>query len=203
MDLAVLAEEDLMFVPVIYGSVRSARQGIRGARFVVRALERRGHDSPLVDPLEYRLPLLDRMYKEYEEGQAPELLQRLAAMYARADAFVFVCGEYNHGVPPALKNQIDHFLETWFWRPAGIACYSAGPFGGVRAAVQLRTILGEVGLITVPSMFAMPGVGRAFDEEGSPSDDAWERRIGKFLDELEWYAEALKAQRESKGVPYS
>jgi hypothetical protein len=32
---------------------------------------------------------------------------------------------------------------------------------------------------------------------------AWERRAGKFLDEIEWYAEALAAQRERRGVPYS
>ena len=192
-----------MFIPVIYGSVRSHRQGIRGARFVVRAIEQRGHEASLVDPLEYPLPLLDKMYKEYDLGEAPEVLRKLAAIFGKADAFVFVTGEYNHGVPPAMKNTIDHFMETWFWRPAGIACYSAGSFGGVRAAIQLRAILGEVGLVTVPSIFPMPKVAQSFDEEGNPSDEAWDRRIGKFLDELLWYAEALKTQRDTKGLPYS
>jgi NAD(P)H-dependent FMN reductase len=190
-------------IPVVYGSVRSERKGIRGARFIVRILRARGHDVELIDPLEYPLPLLDRMYKEYEPGQAPEVLGRLAGQYRAADAFVFVSGEYNHGIPPAMKNQIDHFLETWFWRPAGIACYSAGSFGGVRAAVQLRAVLGEVGLVTVPSIFPMPKVGDAFREDGTTQDDSWSKRIGKFLDELEWYAEALAVQRERKGVPYS
>jgi NAD(P)H-dependent FMN reductase len=192
-----------MKIPVIYGSVRRHRQGIRGARFVVRALERRGHEAPLIDPLEYPLPLLDLMYKEYEKGDAPEVLESLARIYRAADAFVFVTGEYNHGIPPAMKNQIDHFLETWFWRPAGIACYSAGPFGGVRAAMQMRAVLGEVGLVTIPSILAMSRVGQSFAEDGKPADEAWEKRSGKFLDEIEWYAEALAVQREKKGVPYS
>jgi NAD(P)H-dependent FMN reductase len=192
-----------MRIPVVYGSARRYRQGIRSARFVIRMLEGRGHEAPLIDPLEYPLPLLDLMYKEYQQGQAPKVLESLAGIYRAADAFVFVTGEYNHGIPPAMKNQIDHFLETWFWRPAGIACYSAGPFGGVRAAMQMRCVLGEVGLVTVPSLFAMPRVGQSFAEDGTPQDNVWERRIAKFLDELEWYAEALAAQREKRGVPYS
>jgi NAD(P)H-dependent FMN reductase len=192
-----------MKIPVIYGSVRRARQGIHAARFVVRMLQGRGHDVPLIDPVEYPLPLLDLMYKEYEKDGAPKVLESLARIYRAADAFVFVTGEYNHGIPPAMKNQIDHFLETWFWRPAGIACYSAGSFGGVRAAMQMRCVLGEVGLVTIPSLLAMPKVGESFAEDGTPADPAWERRAGKFLDEIEWYAEALAAQRERRGVPYS
>jgi len=186
----------------IYGSVRSARQGIKGARFVVRKLEERGHRVTLVDPLEHRLPLLDKMYKEYEPGEAPGPMEKLAALYREADGFVVVCGEYNHSVPPALSNLLDHFMSEYFWRPAGIACYSAGPFGGVRAAVQLRALLGEIGLITIPSIFPMSRVGKSFDEDGNALDEAYDDRVGKFLDELEWYAEALAARRQ-RGTPYS
>ncbi len=185
---------------VIYGSVRSARQGIRAARFLVRKLEQRGHDVTLVDPLEHRLPLLDKMYKEYEPGEAPEPMETLASLYRQADGFVVVTGEYNHSVPPALTNLLDHFMKEYFWRPAGIACYSAGPFGGVRAAIQLRALLGEVGMVTVPSIFPMSRVGKSFDEDGAAIDEAYDERVGKFLDELEWYAEALAARRE-RGTP--
>ncbi len=48
---------------IIFGSVRSDRQGIKAAKFVQRQLAERGHSVTLVDPMEYRLPLLDRMYK--------------------------------------------------------------------------------------------------------------------------------------------
>ena len=63
---------------VIAGSVRSDRRGIRAAWFVERSLAARGHDVTLVDPLDVELPLLDRMYKEYPTGEAPEVLERLA-----------------------------------------------------------------------------------------------------------------------------
>src|SRR5687768_12045752 len=96
-------------IVVIYGSVRSGRRGIKAARFVERQLSERGHEVTLVDPLEHPLPLLDKMYKEYPKGSAPENLERLATLYRAADAFVIVTGEYNHSVPPALSNLLDHF----------------------------------------------------------------------------------------------
>jgi NAD(P)H-dependent FMN reductase len=186
---------------LIYGSVRSDRKGIRAARFVERALAARGHSVTFVDPLETRLPLLDRMYKEYPKGSAPEPLERLAVLYRAADGFVIVTGEYNHGVPPALVNLLDHFLEEYFWRPSAIVSYSAGMFGGVRAAVVLREMVAEMGMPSISSTLPVPKVQQAFDEEGHPSDPAWERRFGRFASELEWYAEAFRAQR-SKGTPY-
>jgi NAD(P)H-dependent FMN reductase len=155
----------------------------------------------LIDPKEEPLPLLDRMYKEYASGQAPEVLERLAGRIRAADAFIVVSGEYNHSIPPALSNLLDHFLEEYFWRPSGIVCYSAGAFGGVRAAMQLRAMLGELGMPSIPSIFPIPKVQDAFDDDGTPRDPAYPRRIGRFLDELEWYARAMQAARRG-GVPY-
>lgn len=180
---------------VVYGSVRSTRVGIRAARFVVSECRARGHDVTLIDPLEYRLPLLDKMYKEYPKGEAPQTLERLAARIVPADAVVVVSGEYNHSIPPALTNLLDHFLEEWFWKPSAIVCYSAGPYGGVRAAMQLRMILGEIGTVSIPSIFPVPVVQEALAEDGTPADAKMRERMKKFLDELEWYAEALRTQR--------
>jgi NAD(P)H-dependent FMN reductase len=182
-------------VIVLYGSVRTDRQGIRAARFVVNECRTRGHNVTLVDPLEYRLPLLDKMYKEYPKGQAPEMLERIAALIVPADAIVVVSGEYNHSIPPALANLLDHFLEEWFWKPSAIVCYSAGSFGGVRAAMQLRAMLAELGMSSIPSIFPVPKVQAAFSEDGTPVDPGMRGRAKKFFDELEWYACALRDAR--------
>ncbi len=190
-----------LLTPVILGSVRSDRKGIRAARFIVRRLEERGYEAPLVDPAELKLPLLDRMYKEYPKGEAPETLERLADLYRRADAFVLVSAEYNQSIPPALSNTLDHFLEEYFWRPSAIVCYSAGRYGGVRAAVQLRTMLGELGMPSIPTYLAIPEIGKTLDPEGQPQQPWLEKTAGRFIDELTWYAEALKRQR-AEGTPY-
>jgi NAD(P)H-dependent FMN reductase len=188
-------------IVAILGSVRSERQGIRVARYVERQLSARGHTVTLVDPLEVQLPLLDRMYKEHPKGSAPPSLERLAALFRAADAFVIVSAEYNHSIPPALSNLLDHFLEEYFWRPSAIVCYSAGPFGGVRAAMQLRAMLCELGMPSISSLLPVPRVQAALDVDGNPLDEALGRRFNRFAAELEWYAEALRARR-ADGVPY-
>ncbi len=190
-----------LVVPVILGSVRRDRQGIRVARFLVRALEERGHEAHLVDPCEIDLPILDRMYKEHAKGEAPAVLERLATLYRRADAFLVVSAEYNHSIPPALSNLLDHFLEEYFWRPSAIACYSGGRFGGVRAAMQLRAMLCELGTPSIPSLLPFPEVGRLLDAEGRAEAPWIAKAAGRFLDELTWYAEALARQRQG-GTPY-
>ena len=186
---------------VLYGSVRVARQGIKAARFLEAACRSRGHRATLVDPLEVGLPLLYRMYKKYAPGEAPPALRQLAGQILGADGFIVVSGEFNHSIPPALSNLLCHFLKEWSWRPSAIACYSVGSFGGVRAAIQLRAMLGELGTPSIPSIFAVPKVHEAFDDDGPPRDPAWNGRVARFLDELEWYAAALREARKG-GTPY-
>jgi NAD(P)H-dependent FMN reductase len=186
---------------ILYGSVRTERQGIRVAHFIDSQIRDRGHSTTLIDPMVYRLPLLDRMYKEYK-GNAPAPLEELAGLYRKADGFVIVSGEYNHGIPPALKNLLDHFLEEYFWRPSAIVCYSAGNFGGVRAAMQLRMTLSELGMPSIPSILPFGRVGSAFSEEGVPQDPSTSAAAtARFLNEFEWYARAFQAER-AKGTPY-
>ena len=182
---------------VFYGSVRSARQGIKAARFIVTQCENRGHEVTLIDPLEYDLPLLDKMYKEYEAGQAPRTLQRMAKAIVPADAYIVVTGEYNHTVPPALANLMDHFLEEYFWKPSAIVSYSAGSFGGVRASMTLRAMLAEMGTSSIPSVLPIPKVQDAFTDDGKPHDEGYLKRADKFLTELEWYANAMRQARDT------
>lgn len=191
-----------LLFPVILGSVRRDREGIKAARYIIGKLAARDHEPVLVDPCDKELPLLDRMYKEFPKGEAPPVLEELADLFRRADGFVIVSAEYNQSVPPALKNLLDHFLEEYFWRPSAIMSYSAGRFGGVRAAVALRTILAELGMPSVPSVLAIPTIGRALKEDGSPTEEWIDKSADRFIDEFVWYAEALKAQRDAEGTPY-
>jgi NAD(P)H-dependent FMN reductase len=188
-------------IAILLGSVRRDRMGSRAAQLVARELERRRHDVHLVDPLELQLPLLDRMYKEHPAGEAPEHLERLASLYRSVDGFLIVSGEYNHGIPPALKNLLDHFLEEYFWRPSGIVCYSAGAFGGVRAAMQLRMTLAELGMSSVPSVLPIPRIADSITDEGTARQPITEQSMNRFLDEFLWHANALAAAR-AEGVPY-
>ena len=190
---------------VFYGSYRSDRMGIRLAQYVVERLRRRGDDVELIDAKAINLPMLDRMYKEYPKGEAPEPLERLAGKIRDADGFVFITGEYNWGVQPGLKNLTDHFLEEWFWRPAAIVSYSAGRLSGARAASAWHGTLSEMGMVVVSSTIAVGPIGQTLSAEGEligESGQALERAFPRFADDLMWWVEAAKAQRQREAPPY-
>lgn len=190
-----------MTTALLYGSVRDHRQGIKAARYMNQLLEDRGHTVHFIDPMEYQLPLLNKMYKEYKPGEAPEVIEKLATLFKQADGFVVVTGEYNHSIPPALKNMLDHYQKEYFFKPSAIVSYSAGRFGGVRAAVHLRVILAELGTPSIPSMLPIPKVGSSFTDKGEPNEEFIDKSSKRFLDEYEWYLKALKVQR-GLGLPY-
>ena len=190
---------------VFYGSYRSDRMGIRLAQFVIERLRRRGDDAELIDAKAINLPILDRMYKEYPKGEAPESLERLARKIREADGFVFVTGEYNWGIQAGLKNLTDHFLEEWFWRPAAVVSYSAGRFAGVRAATAWHPILSEMGMVVVSSTIAVGPIAQTLSAEAEPigaGGQAIEQAFPRFADDLMWWVDAAKAQRQRKAPPY-
>src|SRR3954471_19933465 len=190
---------------VLYGSYRSDRMGIRLANFVIDRLRARGDDVVLIDAKAIGLPMLDRMYKEYPKGSAPEALEKLAGEIRGADGFVFVTGEYNWGIQPGLKNLTDHFLEECFWRPAAIVSYSAGRLSGARAATAWHGTLSEMGMVVVSSTIAVGVIGQVLSAEGQPTGEAGkalEQAFPRFADDLMWWVEGAKAQRQRKAPPY-
>jgi len=190
---------------VLYGSYRSDRMGIRLAQFVIGRLIGRGCEVELIDAKAINLPIIDRMYKEHPKGQAPVVLERLAEKIRGADGFVFITGEYNWGVQPGLKNLTDHFLEEWFWRPAAIASYSAGRLSGARSATAWHGTLSEMGMIVISSTIAVGPIGETLSADGQPIGPggvALERAFSRFADDLIWWIEATKAQRQRRAPPY-
>jgi len=96
---------------------------------------------------------------------------------------------------------LDYFLEEYFFRPSATVCYSAAQFGGVRAAMQLRAMLCELGMPSISSLFPIPSIATALSEAGEPTDPSFDRRFAQFATEFEWYAGALRNARRD-GVPY-
>ncbi|MFO8001750.1 MAG: NADPH-dependent FMN reductase [Marinilabilia sp.] len=189
-------------ISLLYGSVREDRQGIKAAKFLEKKLKERDVDVRFIDPLEYQLPFLDKMYKEFPEGTAPESMETIAENFRESHGFLVVTGEYNHSIPPALKNLLDHFQVEYMFKPSAIASYSAGSFGGVRAAVHLRVILGELGTPAISSMQPFPGVQDLFDDNFEPQNERIDSSTERFLDEFLWYVEALKLKRDEDGKPF-
>ena len=81
------------------------------------------------DPLEMNFPVVHKPVFFYgpERKGAPEWLVKAEQKVKEADAYVIVSAEYNHAIPPALSNMMDHFGGSCYaYKPSAIVCYSAG-----------------------------------------------------------------------------
>ena len=129
-------------------------------------------------------------------------MQDTVKVIEAADAFVVITAEYNHSMPPALTNLMDHFpIKAYKYRPTGIVSYSAGSFGGVRASVQVRAFMGELGSPTVGTTLPIPVIQNALSPEGNVLNDRVDDNAEKVIKDLSWYAEALKKHRDTVGLP--
>jgi len=83
-----------------------------------------------------------------------------------------------------------------------LMCFT-GRFGGIVAANQLRCLLGTLGCISVTEILSVPLVHEALDSDGTPNDDWLVPGAQKFIRDLEWHSWAMKARRETHGLPRS
>lgn len=185
---------------------RPARLGLRVARQCEKHLQEMGYDVELIDPLSIELPAAFKPHFAYAKGAAPEALEALAAKIAAADGYVMVSPEYNHSMSPALAHLLNHFGSSLFaYKPSAIVTYSAGQWGGARAAVNMRTFLSELGCLPVSAMIHLPQAQDILTETGDFAEGvdaaAWQGYFGRTLAQLAWWAAAARAQRAVDGIP--
>ena len=85
----------------------------------------------------------------------------------RADAFIIVAPEYNHGYPGLLKHVLDTNLKEYIHKAVGICGVSAGRFGGTRVIQNLLPVMRELGLVTIFWDGNFSGVQKLFDADGT------------------------------------
>ncbi len=195
------AVSEPLTVAVLYGSARPQRTGIRAVKYIAGLLESHGHQPIVLDVCEADMGLLTYRYSDYGDGEAPAWLTRWAETLTNADAVVAVAGEYNQGIQPGLKSLFDHFLKEWRYKVSGIVSYSAGPYGGNRAAGYVRFLLGELGCPAIPTTLRIAHHTQRLDEAGILNDAALAERGEGFVAELAWYADAVRAKKARDGLP--
>jgi NAD(P)H-dependent FMN reductase len=159
-----------------------------------------GHSAELVDPLSIDLPASFKPHFSYAHGAAPVALDALATKIDRADGYVMVSPEYNHSMSPTLAHLLNHFGSSLFsYKPSAIVTYSAGQWGGARAAVNMRTFLSELGCLPVSAMTHLPKAQEILTESGDLAEgtdtEAWRSYFRRTLAQLEWWAAAAKNHR--------
>ena len=189
---------------------RPKRLGLRVAKACLQHIESQRFKSQdndleieLVDVLDYPLESVFKPHFAYAKGRAPAKLEALAEKIKTADGYIMVSPEYNHSMSPALANLLNHFGSSLFsYKPSIIMTYSAGQWGGARAAVNMRTYLAELGCLPVSAMIHIPKAQKVFTQEGSyeinQNETEWESYFERGFSQLIWWTEACKLQREKQ-----
>lgn len=185
-------------IGIIISTTREGRFGDIPARWILDiASGREDLDFEIVDLRDYPLPLLGETgSSEQNDASESGAEQRWKQKMAGLDGYLFITAEYNHSVPGALKNALDHAYPEFNKKPAAFAGY--GGVGGARAVEQLRLICIELQMAptrTAVHIGMEPLIG--VKKEGSDlSDfDFLNESAEATLDELTWWTHTLKAGR--------
>lgn len=181
---------------IIIGSTRPGRFGPRVAGWFGELAEDRPElKVDLIDLLDEELP--PAWTRDHSPG-----LDRYLAKLDRAEAFVVVTPEYNHGYPAPLKQAIDLAQAQWRAKPVGFVSYG-GRSGGLRAVEQLRQVFAEVHAVTVRDVVSLHSPWDLFDDDdGVRLDELGATAAAHvLLDRMIWWGRALRTARHDH--PYA
>ena len=190
-----------MHLQVILGSIREGRRSGPIADWVCE--QARAYDGvtvELVDLKAWNLPIFSLAKFPSEGNYEDPLQQRWAETIAKADGYLFVVSEYNHGITAALKNALDYLYAEWNRKPASFVAF--GNAEGARAVQQLKLVLNELEIAPLPTALHLRGVPKKVATGTFEPDDAETKRFGVMFGEWLWWARALKAARDSGPGPF-
>jgi NAD(P)H-dependent FMN reductase len=161
----------------VSGSARRNSHNTRVLQVAIESARAAGGEVTLLDWSQFQLPIFDEDL-EREQGIPAEVMT-LKKLFIESQGLMFACPEYNSSITPLLKNLID-----WVSRPvsgepplaafknkfASLFAASPGALGGLRGLVHVRAILGNIGVIVLPTQVAVGKVHEAFDADGSLRD---------------------------------
>jgi NAD(P)H-dependent FMN reductase len=195
-------------IQLILGTTRENRFSERAGAWAMDRLQRRTDLTvEMVDLRDYRLEhfALPRSPAGTQRDYPSEMIAEWGNVVDRADGYVVVTGEYNHGYPAVLKDALDHVFVELNRKPMAFIGY--GNVGGARAIEQLRQVVVEMELAPVrhavhilPEQVMAARASDPFDIETLAPLDG---RLDQLATTLVWWADALAAARERSLVATS
>jgi NAD(P)H-dependent FMN reductase len=181
-------------VALIYGSTRKGRFCDKVGQWAAGQIVSSGNFS--LDVIDPAAPSPHPGAGVEDKHDSISLQQHIA----KADAFVVVTPEYNHGYPAPLKSLIDSVGPEWHAKPVAFVSYG-GISGGLRAVEQLRQVFAELHTVTIRDGVSFAGASEQFDAAGVLIEPERARKsMAILLARLRWWAVALRDARNA--VPY-
>lgn len=186
------ATNEKLNLVLIYGSIREGRYCDIIANWASAQVRKHQEFAlEIVDPAKLSL--------QPQSEQNPDL-HALRTCLDRADAFIVITPEYNHGYPAPLKHLIDSVSREWQAKPLAFVSYG-GVSGGLRAVEQLRQVFAELHVATMRNSVSFANAWEQFDDQGRLyAATRAEKSMEMMLAQLHWWAVALKDARRT--IPY-
>jgi len=192
-------------VQVIIGTTREGRFSERVARWTMDRLSTRDDFKvELVDLRDHPLPFFDgvsplRTQRDYPRDD----VARFGQTIDRADGYIVLSAEYNHGYPAVLKNAMDWTFVEWRRKPISFIAW--GNVGGARVVAQLREVAVEfemaplrhaVHILPEPMIAAR----QATDAADTSMFTSLEPRLDLLASDLAWWVHTLAAGRDADAL---
>lgn len=185
-------------IGLILSTTRQTRFADRPAQWVLDIARARGDaDYEIVDLRDYPIPAFDAPASPRYVPVADVHAQRFAARLKELDGYIFITAEYNHTIPGALKNALDHLFNEGKRKPAGFVGY--GAVGAARAVEHLRQIVVEQSMVPLQAAVHInmePFLGMMREGKDFADFPYLALTVTTMLDELTWYARVLKRGRD-------
>ncbi len=157
------------------GSLRRDSFNQKLAAIAAKGAREAGADVTLIALRDFPLPVFDQDF-ETAEGLA-EAAKKLKQLFREHHGLLIAAPEYNSSISGALKNAIDWVsraesddepaLVAFTGKTAILCAASPGALGGLRGLVQVRSILGNIGVTVLPDQVAVSKAHEAFGEGGA------------------------------------
>jgi NAD(P)H-dependent FMN reductase len=188
---------------IIIGSVREGRFGPVVASWVAEQVRDHGaFDVDVIDLADVEIPLALPAMSPMFAGDSyprPDGMKPATARLAAADAFIVVTPEYNHSYPASLKAFIDWHFDQWTAKPVAFVSYG-GAAGGRHAVLHLENVFTELHAVTIRDGLSFPAYFATW-KDGAPLDSDTAGYAKTLLEQLAWWATALRAARQATPYP--
>lgn len=189
--------DEKLLLQVIVASTRPARKGRAVADwFIARAQAHGAFAVEDVDLARVGLPFYDETDHPRLRKYEHEHTRAWSAVVDRADAYVVVTPEYDHGPPAALTNALQYLLHEWSYKPMGFVSYG-GVSGGTRSAQVVKQTAIALKMVPMFESVSIPFFAQHINKETGvfepPSVQA--DAAATMLTELHRWAVALRPMR--------
>ena len=188
----------MLKIIVILGTTRQQRLGEQPAKWIADKAKEKGLDVEILDLRDYPLPFFDEAMSPtmaVMKGAYPyPVSAKWTEKIGEADGFIMTVAEYNHGYAAVLKNAFDYVSKEWNKKPVAFVGY--GSVGAARAIEQLRQVVAEQQMVSVRATVHMVNPWGLLDDKGVLDMSSFDASADAMLDQLIWWADALKEARD-------